>query len=249
MIMGGVDEAHLDRKADLLLHDHKLDLSFGVPQVAYRETLGRKAVISYTHKKHLGPMSQFAGVRIIFEPVEAGAGYSFENRIADGSVPREFVPGVERGLLQARENGLLAGFPVIDFKATLVDGKYHDIDSSIVAFEIAARAAFRELLEKASPKLLEPIMKVEVTTPEDRAGDVIGDLNSRRGMIQSVDQRGATQAVIANVPLASMFGYANTLRAISQGWAEFTMRYDRYETASFPEPPDNLFPSAIGMRA
>jgi elongation factor G len=149
--------------------------------------------------------------------------------VVGGSVPREFVPGVEKGLLSAKENGLLAGFPVIDFKATLIDGKYHDVDSSVLAFEIAARAAFRELRDKASPKLLEPIMKVEVTTPEDYVGDVIGDLNSRRGMIQGTDQRGNAQVIIAMVPLANMFGYVSTLRSMSQGRANFHMDYDHYE--------------------
>jgi elongation factor G len=149
--------------------------------------------------------------------------------VVGGAVPKEFVPGVEKGLLQAKENGLLAGFPVIDFKATLVDGKYHDVDSSVLAFEIAARAAFRELRDKAQPKLLEPIMKVEVTTPEDYVGDVIGDLNSRRGMIQGTDQRGNAQVIIAMVPLANMFGYVNTLRSMSQGRANFHMEYDHYE--------------------
>jgi elongation factor G len=228
-ILKGMGELHLDIKVDILRRTYKVDANIGQPQVAYRETLGRKTEITYTHKKQTGGSGQFAEVKIIFEPVEAGSGYSFENKVVGGSVPREFVPGVEKGLLSAKENGLLAGFPVIDFKATLVDGKYHDVDSSVLAFEIAARAAFRELRDKAQPKLLEPIMKVEVTTPEDYVGDVIGDLNSRRGMIQGTDQRGNAQVIIAHVPLANMFGYVNTLRSMSQGRANFHMGYDHYE--------------------
>ena len=228
-ILKGMGELHLDIKVDILRRTYKVEANIGAPQVAYRETLGRKTEINYTHKKQTGGSGQFAEVKIIFEPVEPGVGYSFENKVVGGSVPREFVPGVEKGLLQAQENGLLAGFPVIDFKATLVDGKYHDVDSSVLAFEIAARAAFRELRDKAQPKLLEPIMKVEVTTPEDYVGDVIGDLNSRRGMIQGTDQRGNAQVIIAMVPLANMFGYVNTLRSMSQGRANFHMDYDHYE--------------------
>jgi elongation factor G len=228
-ILKGMGELHLDIKVDILRRTYKVDANIGQPQVAYRETLGRKTEINYTHKKQTGGSGQFAEVKIIFEPVEPGVGYSFENKVVGGSVPREFVPGVEKGLLSAKENGLLAGFPVIDFKATLIDGKYHDVDSSVLAFEIAARAAFRELRDKAQPKLLEPIMKVEVTTPEDYVGDVIGDLNSRRGMIQGTDQRGNAQVILAHVPLANMFGYVNTLRSMSQGRAQFHMEYDHYE--------------------
>jgi elongation factor G len=228
-ILKGMGELHLDIKVDILRRTYKVDANIGQPQVAYRETLGRKTEINYTHKKQTGGSGQFAEVKIIFEPVEAGAGYSFENKVVGGSVPKEYVPGVEKGLMSAKDNGLLAGFPVIDFKATLIDGKYHDVDSSVLAFEIAARAAFRELRDKAHPKLLEPIMKVEVTTPEDYVGDVIGDLNSRRGMIQGTDQRGNAQVILAHVPLANMFGYVNTLRSMSQGRAQFHMEYDHYE--------------------
>jgi elongation factor G len=228
-ILKGMGELHLDIKVDILRRTYKVDANIGQPQVAYRETLGRKTEIDYTHKKQTGGSGQFARIKLIFEPVEPGAGYSFENKVVGGSVPREFVPGVEKGLLLAKENGLLAGFPVIDFKATLVDGASHDVDSSVMAFEIAARAAFRELRGKAAPKLLEPIMKVEVTTPEEYVGDVIGDLNSRRGMIQGTDQRGNAQVIIAMVPLANMFGYVNTLRSMSQGRANFHMEYDHYE--------------------
>jgi len=228
-ILRGMGELHLDIKVDILRRTYKVDANIGQPQVAYRETLGRAADITYTHKKQTGGSGQFAEVKIRFEPAEPGAGYSFESKVVGGNVPREFVPGVEKGLLQAKENGLLAGFPVIDFTATLLDGKYHDVDSSVLAFEIAARSAFRELRSRAAPKLLEPIMKVEVTTPEDYVGDVIGDLNSRRGMIQGTDQRGNAQVVIAMVPLANMFSYVNNLRSMSQGRANFHMEYDHYE--------------------
>jgi elongation factor G len=222
-------ELHLDIKVDILKRTYKVEANIGAPQVAYRETLGRKTEIDYTHKKQTGGSGQFARVKITFEPVEPGVGYSFESKIVGGNVPKEFIPGVEKGLASVKENGLLAGFPVIDFKATLTDGAYHDVDSSVLAFEIAARAAFRELREKGAPKLLEPIMKVEVTTPEDWVGDVIGDLNSRRGQIQGQDQRGNAQVVIAMVPLANMFGYVNTLRSMTQGRANFHMEYDHYE--------------------
>ena len=228
-ILKGMGELHLDIKVDILKRTYKVDANIGQPQVAYRETLGRSAEIDYTHKKQTGGSGQFARIKVLFEPGEPGSGYSFESKVVGGSVPREYVPGVEKGLLTSKENGLLAGFPVIDFKATLLDGDYHDVDSSVLAFEIAARAAFRELRGRASPKLLEPIMKVEVTTPEDYVGDVIGDLNSRRGMIQGTDQRGNAQVIIAMVPLANMFGYVNNLRSMSQGRANFHMDYDHYE--------------------
>jgi elongation factor G len=228
-ILRGMGELHLDIKVDILKRTYKVEANIGAPQVAYRETLGRKTEIDYTHKKQTGGSGQFARIKLLFEPSEMGAGYQFESKVVGGNVPREYVPGVEKGLASAKENGLLAGFPVIDFKATLLDGDYHDVDSSVLAFEIAARAAFRELRDRASPKLLEPIMKVEVTTPEDYVGDVIGDLNSRRGMIQGTDQRGNAQVIIAMVPLANMFGYVNTLRSMSQGRAQFHMDYDHYE--------------------
>jgi elongation factor G len=228
-ILKGMGELHLDIKVDILRRTYKVEANIGQPQVAYRETLGRSAEIVYTHKKQTGGSGQFAEVKILFEPAEPGAGYAFESKVVGGNVPREYIPGVEKGLLQAKENGLLAGFPVIDFTATLLDGKYHDVDSSVLAFEIAARSAFRELRGRAAPKLLEPIMKVEVTTPEDYVGDVIGDLNSRRGMIQGTDQRGNAQVVIAMVPLANMFSYVNNLRSMSQGRANFHMEYDHYE--------------------
>ena len=228
-ILKGMGELHLDIKVDILKRTYKVEANIGAPQVAYRESLGRKVDIDYTHKKQTGGTGQFARVMITFEPGEAGSGFVFENAIVGGAVPKEYIPGVEKGLESAKENGLLAGFPMIDFKATLTDGKYHDVDSSVLAFEIAARAAFRELKEKGAPKLLEPIMAVEVVTPEEYLGSVIGDLNGRRGMIQGQDMRGNATVVNAFVPLANMFGYVNTLRGMSQGRAAFTMQYDHYE--------------------
>jgi elongation factor G len=228
-ILKGMGELHLDIKVDILRRTYKVDANVGAPQVAYRESLGKKTEIDYTHKKQTGGSGQFARIKIVFEPGEPGSGFQFESKVVGGSVPREFIPGVEKGLESAKENGLLAGFPVIDVKATLIDGAYHDVDSSVMAFEIAARAAFRELREKGAPKLLEPIMKVEVVTPDEYMGDVIGDLNSRRGQIQGTETRGNAQVVTAFVPLANMFSYVNTLRGMSQGRAQFTMQYDHYE--------------------
>ncbi|MCF8534535.1 MAG: elongation factor G [Reyranella sp.] len=228
-IMKGMGELHLDIKVDILRRTYKVDANIGAPQVAYRESLGRKVDIDYTHKKQTGGTGQFARVMITFEPGEPASGFVFESKIVGGAIPKEFIPGVEKGLESIKDNGLLAGFPLIDFKATLTDGKYHDVDSSVLAFEIAARAAFRELKEKGAPKLLEPIMKVEVLVPDEYLGDVIGDLNSRRGQIQGTDQRGNAQVVTAFVPLANMFGYIGNLRGMSQGRAQFTMQYDHYE--------------------
>ena len=225
----GMGELHLDIKVDILKRTYKVEANIGAPQVAYRESLGKPTDIDYTHKKQTGGTGQFARVKIKFEPGEAGTGFVFENTTVGGSVPKEYVPGVQKGIESAKENGLLAGFPVIDFKATLYDGNYHDVDSSVLAFEIAARAAFRELRERGSPKLLEPIMKVEVLTPDEYMGDVIGDLNSRRGQIQGTETKGNAQVVTAFVPLANMFGYINTLRSFSQGRASFTMQYDHYD--------------------
>ena len=229
-IMRGMGELHLDIKVDILKRTYKVEANIGAPQVAYRESLGRLTDIDYTHKKQTGGTGQFARVKIKFEPGEPGSGFVFASTVVGGSVPKEYVPGVQKGLESAKENGLLAGFPVIDFKATLYDGGYHDVDSSVLAFEIASRAAFRELREKGAPRLLEPVMKVEVLTPDEYMGDVIGDLNSRRGQIQGTETRGNAQVVTAFVPLANMFGYINTLRSFSQGRANFTMQYDHYET-------------------
>jgi len=248
-IMKGMGELHLDIKVDILKRTYKVEANIGAPQVAYRESLGKRAEIDYTHKKQTGGTGQFARIKLIFEPGEPGSGFKFESKIVGGAVPKEFIPGVEKGLESSKENGLLAGFPLIDFSATLVDGAYHDVDSSVLAFEIAARAAFKELREKGAPKLLEPIMKVEVLTPDEYLGDVIGDLNSRRGQIQGTDQRGNAQVVTAFVPLANMFGYIGNLRGMSQGRAQFTMQYDHYEALPSPEPPNDLFPPAMAMRA
>ena len=225
----GMGELHLDIKVDILKRTYKVEANIGAPQVAYRESLGKVTDIDYTHKKQTGGTGQFARVKIKFEPGEPGSGFVFESSVVGGSVPKEFIPGVQKGIESAKENGLLAGFPVIDFKASLYDGNYHDVDSSVLAFEIAARAAFRELRERGAPKLLEPIMKVEVLTPDEYMGDVIGDLNSRRGQIQGTETRGNAQVVTAFVPLANMFGYINTLRSFSQGRASFTMQYDHYD--------------------
>ena len=228
-IMKGMGELHLDIKVDILRRTYKVDANVGAPQVAYRETLGKRVEVDYTHKKQSGGSGQFARIKVVFEPTEPGTDYVFESAIIGGAVPKEFVPGVEKGLESQKENGLLAGFPVVDFKATLIDGAYHDVDSSVLAFEIAARAAFRELRERADPRLLEPVMKVEVVTPDDYMGDVIGDLNSRRGMIQGTDTRGNATVITAMVPLANMFGYVNNLRSMSQGRAQFSMVFDHYE--------------------
>jgi elongation factor G len=228
-IMKGMGELHLDIKVDILKRTYKVEANIGAPQVAYRESLGKAVEIDYTHKKQTGGTGQFARVKIQFAPGEPGSGFKFESKVVGGSVPKEFVPGVEKGIENSKDNGLLAGFPLIDFTATLVDGAFHDVDSSVLAFEIAARAAFKELREKGAPKLLEPIMKVEVLTPDEYLGDVIGDLNSRRGQIQGTDQRGNAQVVTAFVPLANMFGYIGNLRGMSQGRAQFTMQYDHYE--------------------
>ena len=228
-ILKGMGELHLDIKIDILKRTYKVEATIGAPQVAYRESISRKAEIDYTHKKQTGGTGQFARVKLVFEPGEPGTDFVFESAIVGGAVPKEYIPGVEKGLKSAKDNGLLAGFPVIDVKATLVDGAFHDVDSSVLAFEIASRAAFKELREKGGPKLLEPIMAVEVVTPEEYLGSVIGDLNGRRGMIQGQDMRGNATVVNAFVPLANMFGYVNTLRGMSQGRAQFTMQYDHYE--------------------
>ncbi|AYG95471.1 elongation factor G [Brevundimonas naejangsanensis] len=228
-ILKGMGELHLDIKIDILKRTYKVEATIGAPQVAYRESISRKVEIDYTHKKQTGGTGQFARVKLVFEPGEPGSDFVFESAIVGGAVPKEYIPGVEKGLKSAKENGLLAGFPVIDVKATLIDGAFHDVDSSVLAFEIASRAAFRELREKGGPKLLEPIMAVEVVTPEEYLGSIIGDLNGRRGMIQGQDMRGNAVVVHAFVPLANMFGYVNTLRGMSQGRAQFTMQYDHYE--------------------
>jgi len=228
-IIKGMGELHLEIIVDRMKREFKVEANVGAPQVAYRETISRVLEYDYTHKKQSGGSGQYARVKIKYEPLPAGGGYEFENDIVGGSVPKEYVPGVVKGLDSSRGNGPLAGFPVIDFKATLIDGAYHDVDSSALAFEIATRANFREAIAKAGPKLLEPVMRVEVVTPEDYMGDVIGDLNSRRGQINSMDSRGNARVVQAMVPLANMFGYVNNLRSMSQGRATYTMHFDHYE--------------------
>ena len=228
-ILKGMGELHLDIKVDILRRTYKVDANIGAPQVAYREKLTRRVEQDYTHKKQTGGTGQFARVKIIFEPNEAGAGNTFESKVIGGAVPKEYVPGVEKGINSVMGAGILAGFPVVDVKATLVDGAFHDVDSSVLAFEIASRAAFREALQKGGAVLLEPIMKVEVVTPEEYTGSCIGDLNSRRGQIQGQDMRGNANVINAMVPLANMFGYVNQLRSFSQGRANFTMQFDHYE--------------------
>jgi elongation factor G len=228
-IMKGMGELHLDILVDRLKREFKVEANIGAPQVAYRETVSREAEIVYTHKKQSGGSGQFAEVKMIITPTEPGEGYSFESRVVGGSVPKEYIPGVEKGIKSVMDSGPLAGFPVIDFKVALIEGKYHDVDSSVLAFEIAARMGMREGMKKAGAKLLEPIMKVEVVTPEEYTGGIIGDLTSRRGQVQGQDTRGNAIAIDAFVPLANMFGYINTLRSMSSGRANFTMQFDHYE--------------------
>ncbi|MDE1940256.1 MAG: elongation factor G [Alphaproteobacteria bacterium] len=229
-ILKGMGELHLEIKVDILRRTYKVDANVGAPQVAYRETLSKKVVVDYTHKKQTGGSGQFARVKLEYEPLASGSGFVFENEVVGGSIPKEFIPSVEKGIKAQKESGLLAGFPVIDFKATLIDGAYHEVDSNALTFDIAARASFRELASKGAVKLLEPIMKVEVVTPDDFLGGVIGDLNGRRGQVQGTDSRGNAQIVTAMVPLANMFGYINTLRSMSQGRAQYSMQFDHYET-------------------
>jgi elongation factor G len=228
-ILRGMGELHLDIKVDILRRTYKVDANIGQPQVAYREKLTRRQEIDYTHKKQTGGTGQFARVKFVVEPNEPGAGFAFESKIVGGAVPKEYIPGVEKGLNSVLGAGVLAGFPVVDVKVELIDGAYHDVDSSALAFEIASRAAFREALQKGGSVLLEPVMKVEVVSPEEYTGSVIGDLNSRRGQIQGQDMRGNANVINAMVPLANMFGYVNQLRSFSQGRANFTMQFDHYE--------------------
>ncbi|GAB3452596.1 elongation factor G [Insolitispirillum peregrinum] len=234
-VIKGMGELHLEIIVDRMRREFKVDAAVGAPQVAYRETISKEYVCDYTHKKQSGGSGQYAKVVLKFAPLEPGAGFVFENAVIGGSVPKEYVPGVEKGLRSALDTGTIAGFPCTDFKVTLIDGSYHDVDSSVLAFEIAARAAFREAMPKAGPKLLEPVMKVEVVTPDEYMGDIIGDLNSRRGNVSGMDQRGNARVVDASVPLANMFGYVNNLRSMSQGRAQYTMVFDKYA-----EVPNNV---------
>ena len=233
-ILKGMGELHLDIKVDILKRTYGVEANVGAPQVAYRETITRAAEVDYTHKKQSGGSGQFAKITLVFEPQEAGLGYEFTSEIVGGAVPKEYIPGVEKGLKMQKETGIIAGFPVVDFKVRLTDGSYHDVDSSALAFEIAARAAFKEAMAKAGPQLLEPVMKVEVVTPQEYMGDIIGDLNSRRGQIANMEDRGNAKVISASVPLSSMFGYINTLRSMSQGRANYSMTFDHYA----PVPPN-----------
>ena len=234
-VMKGMGELHLEILVDRMLREFKVDATVGAPQVAYRETITQPTSVDYTHKKQSGGAGQFAKVVLEFEPLEKGEGVVFDSKIVGGRVPKEYIPGVEKVLNYLQKQVFLAGFPVIDFKCTLVDGAFHDVDSSVMAFEIAARAAFREAMPKAKAVLLEPMMKVEVVTPEEYMGDIIGDLNSRRGQVSGMEQRGVNHVVNSMVPLANMFGYVNNLRSMSQGRASYTMTFDHYE-----EVPHNV---------
>ncbi|MBT8472854.1 MAG: elongation factor G [Marinicaulis sp.] len=228
-IIKGMGELHLDILVDRMKREFKVEANVGQPQVAYRETITREADLDYTHKKQSGGSGQFARIKMVVSPNEPGAGYEFESKIVGGSIPKEYIPGVEKGINSIRETGLLVGFPILDFKVELYDGAFHDVDSSVLAFEIAARAALREHKAELGLALLEPVMKVEVVTPEEYTGTVIGDLNSRRGQIQEQEMRGNANVVHAMVPLANMFGYVNNLRSATQGRAQYTMQFDHYE--------------------
>ncbi|MEC8545423.1 MAG: elongation factor G, partial [Pseudomonadota bacterium] len=227
-VIAGMGELHLDIIVDRMKREFKVEANVGAPQVAYRETFTKHTEVDYTHKKQTGGSGQFARVKMIITPMEPGGGYEFDNKIVGGAIPREYIPGVEKGIESVRENGVLAGFPMIDFKVELIDGAFHDVDSSVMAFEIAARAAFREASRDAGAKLLEPIMLVEVVTPDEHMGDVIGDLNSRRGQVRGTEARGNASVITSMVPLANMFGYVNTLRSMTQGRAQYSMLFDHY---------------------
>ena len=228
-IIKGMGELHLEIIVDRMLREFKVDANIGPPQVAYRETISREAVVDYTHKKQTGGAGQFARLKIKIEPLPSGSGYVFEDKVRGGNIPKDYIPGVKKGLEGAMSAGIMSGFPVTDMKVTLVDGAHHDVDSSVMAFEIASRAAFREAAAMAKPQLLEPMMRVEVVTPDEYLGDIIGDLNSRRGNVGGMEQRGNARVINALVPLAAMFGYVNTLRSMSQGRAQFTMHFDQYK--------------------
>ncbi len=245
-ILKGMGELHLEIIIDRMQREFKVEANIGQPKVAYRETITRSYEIDYTHKKQSGGAGQFARVKINFEPLgeEEEGDYSFESKIVGGRVPKEYIPGVEKGLKQAKETGCLAGFPVVRLKATLLDGAFHDVDSSVLAFEIASRTAFREAMEQSGPTLLEPMMKVEVVTPEDYMGDVIGDINSRRGQVSNLEPRDNIQVVTAKVPLAEMFGYVNSLRSLSQGRAQYTMVFDSYQSV-----PNNVADEIIAKKS
>jgi elongation factor G len=247
-ILKGTSESHLDGKIDVLKRTYGIEANIGAPLAAHLERPTKRVEAEYTHKKVYGPKGEFAAVKLVVEPNEPGKGYQFESKVVGGAVPEEYLPGVEKGLESVLSSGVVAGFPVVDVKVELIDGKYHDIDSSARAFEIASRVAFREALQKANSVLIEPIMKVEVVTPEDCVGSVVSDLNLRRGQIRGQHMRGNATVINAMVPLMSMFGYVNSLRSISQERATFTMQFDHYAPAPLPED-DPPFRPAIGMRA
>ncbi|MDA7946339.1 MAG: elongation factor G [Hyphomicrobiaceae bacterium] len=227
-LIRGMGELHLDILVDRMKREFKVEANVGAPQVAYRETITKATNVDYTHKKQTGGSGQFARIKLDVDPGEAGSGFEFDSKIVGGNVPKEYIPGVEKGIRSVLDHGILAGFPMLDIKVTLTDGAYHEVDSSVMAFEIASRAAFREAALKAGPILLEPLMKVEVVTPEEYVGGIIGDLTSRRGQVQGQEMRGNAAVINAKVPLANMFGYVNTLRSMSQGRAQFTMQFDHY---------------------
>ena len=228
-VIKGMGELHLDIIVDRMKREFKVEANVGAPQVAYRETISKEVEVTYTHKKQSGGAGQFAEVKIVAEGCEPGTGRQFDDKIKGGNIPKEYIPGVEKGIESVADTGVIAGFPIIDYKVTLIDGKYHDVDSSSLAFEIAGRMAFKDACLKANPKLLEPIMRVEVVTPEEFMGDVIGDLSSRRGQVSGSEARGNTTAISSMVPLANMFGYVNTLRSMTQGRAQYSMFFDHYE--------------------
>ena len=242
-VISGMGELHLEIIVDRMKREFKVNCAVGQPQVAYRETITKAYEIDYTHKKQTGGAGQFAKIKVLFEPLEPGSGFVFESKIVGGAVPKEYIPAVEKGFEMAKETGVLTGAPMVDFKATLIDGSYHDVDSSALAFEIAARAAYREGIAKSCPRLLEPIMKVEVVTPDDYMGDVIGDLNSRRGQIMKTEQQYNAQCICAMVPLSNMFQYISTLRSFSQGRANYTMQFDHYE-----EVPNSIVEKMIAQK-
>ncbi|NNF77620.1 MAG: elongation factor G, partial [Rhizobiales bacterium] len=228
-IIAGMGELHLDIIVDRMKREFKVDGNVGMPQVAYRETISRAADVDYTHKKQTGGSGQFARIKMTIEPGEQGAGFTFESKVVGGNIPKEYIPGIEKGVKSVIDTGVLVGFPMLDIAVTVTDGAYHDVDSSVMAFEIAGRAAFREAAMKANPKLLEPIMKVEVVTPQDFVGSVNGDLSSRRGQVQGQEMRGVATMVTAMVPLANMFKYVDNLRSMTQGRAQYSMQFDHYE--------------------
>lgn len=251
-IIWGTSEGHLDIKIDILRRRHMIDVNIGAPQITYRETITRRAEIDYIHEKRAGDTRQFARVKLVVEPGEENSGLVFETEVGSDAVPKEYLPGVERGLRSVMTRGNIVGFPMVDMKVTLSDGAYHEINSSEIAFEIASRAAIREAIAKAGPVLLEPIMKVEVMSPEEHLQSVISDLTSRRGQIAGTTSRGNTPVVSAMVPLANMFGYVNDLRSLSQDHATYTMVFDHYQAvdrSSNGPGPDDAAPTAMALRA